>query len=70
MKFSFCLDIDGITGSFHFSIVSMGTLEVYISSQGRGNFFSFGGMGQRSVSTLTYRMHVALQCGCTVLVAE
>jgi len=30
VKFSFCLDIGRITGNFHFSIVPMGTLGVYI----------------------------------------
>ena len=64
------LDVGRITGNFHFSFVPVGTLVIYISSWARANFFSFMEGGQRDVSNVTYRTHVALRCGCSVPAAE
>jgi len=47
----------------------MGTLRVYIFSYGRGKFLLLLGMGQCSVTNVTYRTHVALRCRCSLFAA-
>jgi len=53
---------------FHGSIRNFGGL--YLQLQKGQICFTFGGMGQCSVTDVTYRTHVALCCGCSIPAAE
>jgi len=60
-----------IESNFHFSVVSLRTLGVNISGYGREKSlilgWRVGRIGQHSV---TYKTHVAMQCGYSIATAD
>jgi len=62
------VDVGRIIGSFHFSTVPVKTLGLISPVSEEANFFLGGtGIGQCNVM---YRMHVALQSGCSIPAAK
>jgi len=66
----FYLDVGRTYRQFSFSIVPMGTLGINISSYERGKSFPSEKGRENRQRNVTYKMHVALQCGCSVATAD
>jgi len=65
---SFYLDVGRIIGNFHFPLLPWELSGLMSPAVREGANFLWGrGIGQHSV---TYRTHVALPCGCSILMTE